>query len=250
MKVSQISKFTVFAALFSLAACAPAGDKAGCTDCGTTPVTAAGGGTNSPSNSNGGGNLPNIDLEGNLSGGTFANSRVVNLDMKLQELVLTLPLPIGSITFSGASATVPFPKVPGARITMGTQNGRPAVELRVPLKKLVKGVEDLDPAKLPNGDPLPAVAGGEMPSTAVSINTSKKQSVALYMQKTMVGLFVSTSFDISGGTGIQLTLPILDKQKRVLGYVTNIAKKGTYLPGVFMVFQLPADIARSLDNYF
>ena len=180
-----------------------------------------------------------------MSGGTYGDNSVIGIDKTTKELIVTFPVLTTPVLDSGI-ASIPIPDIPGARLTMEpTANGGQTLALRIPLDKVIRGVALLPPSKLPNGDPLPAVADGELPSAAVQFPISRTK-VTVYLAPTEVCLYVDSPFD----PFVSLTLPIRNQARtKTWGYFSTIpAKSNSVKGGFFVSIKLPDDVARAIDN--
>lgn len=196
---------------------------------------------------NGGGTQPgweSINVDGSINGGRFDRTKVVDIDKATKMLVLRMPF-IAGIQI-GVQVPTPIPELPGATIGIeANADGSSALVLRIPLDKVLRGVDFLPKGRLPNGDALPAIPEGELPSLGLSFNNQRDIKGALYLSPTVVGLFINTKFD----PFIRLTLPIRDQARtRTFGYFTSIPAKPGFDGGFFLSFALPDDLARAIDD--
>ncbi len=203
-----------------------------------------GGGVTNPGGGSGGTTIDPVAMDGAISGGRFDQTKVVEIDPTSKMLVMRLPF-IAGFTI-GAEIPLPINGVEGATIGVEMNaDGSSSLVLRLPLAKLLRGVDTLPSSRLPNGDALPAIPEGELPSVGLSFKNSNLKG-ALYLSPTVVGLFVNTKFD----PYIKLTLPIRDEARtRTYGYFTSIPAKGTYDGGFFLSIALPDDLARAIDDW-
>jgi hypothetical protein len=185
--------------------------------------------------------------ETKVSGGSFDGLKVVSIDWKSRMITFRLPM-LASPIFDGASLEVPLPQIPGAFVGIETLQNGSALVVRMPLDRFLKGLKDADPSRLPNGDPLPGVPDGELPSLALDVSQlvgrSSNIKSTLYLAPTVIGVFVSTPFD----PFIRLTFPLRNESKRVMGYFSTVPKKTTFDGGFFLSFALPDDLARELTG--
>lgn len=211
--------------------------------------------TEDPSDSRGGlgGETPlppdelyqNVDLEGKVSGGNYDQHLAIRLDKQNNTIILMLPL--GLNPFVGLIQGH-IPELQGAHFTtVQDDRGQIYLALTVPLSHIIKGGKFSDNvSKLPNGDPLPAVAGGELPSTAINIQNNDKVKAHLYLGKNVLGVFVTSPFN----PYIALTQPIKNKAKtKIIGYFSTVPEKGGFDGGFFMTFVMPPEIAKFLDDH-
>jgi hypothetical protein len=229
----------------SLTACSPGFEtaKSSCsgtaTSCGNGSLGGGGGG-------NGGGQTgwESVNVDGSINGGRFDRTKVVEIDKAAKMLVLRMPF-IAGIQI-GVQVPTPIPELPGATIGIEPNtDGSSSLVLRIPLEKVLRGVDFLPKGRLPNGDPLPAIPEGELPSLGLTFNNQRDIKGALYLSPTVVGLFINTKFD----PFIRLTLPIRDQARtRTFGYFTSIPAKPGFDGGFFLSFALPDDLARAIDD--
>ncbi len=185
-----------------------------------------------------------VEFDGAINGGRFDKTKVVEIDKVAKMLVVRLPF-IAGLSI-GAQIPISIPEIPGTTVGIEpSPDGTSALVLRIPLAKVLRGVDSLPSSRLPNGSPLPAIPEGELPSIGVSFNKSGTLKGALYLSPTVVGLFVATKFD----PYIQLTLPIRDAARtRTFGYFTSVPAKPGFDGGFFVSVALPDDLARAIDD--
>jgi len=186
-----------------------------------------------------------ISVEGAVQGGEHDQEKAVSIDKERKELVLLIPMPPNPLVDSNLN--VPIPEIPGARLGFETQpDGSKALALRIPLERLLRGIEFLPPSRLPNGDPLPAIPDGELPSIAVKISRWADVKATIYLAPSVVGVFVNTPFDPK----FSFTFPIKNKAKtRTWGYLSTVPKKDAFDGGIFLSFVMPEDLARFIDDH-
>lgn len=209
--------------------------------CSAANGSLSGGGTNGGSTS---GDWSAISMDGAINGGRFDRTKVVDIDKTAKTLIVRLPFIAG--VQIGVEAPLPIQEIPGAMIGIEPNtDGSSALVLRLPLAKVLRGVDFLQPGRLPNGDPLPAIPEGELPSLGLSLSRSADIKGALYLSPSVVGLFVNTKFDPT----IRLTLPIRDQARtKTYGYFTSIPAKPGIDGGFFISIALPDDLARAIDD--
>lgn len=190
-----------------------------------------------------------VDLTGKIQGGMYNNSVAMELDKQNHALILYLP--VGTNMFIG-NVSGSIPELPGASFkTVKRQNGTSVVALSIPIKYLIRGIDFLDPAKLPNGDPLPEIPGGELPSLAIKLGDKENVNLYLYVGVSVVAVYVSSPFN----PYMDLTFPVTNKDEtKVVGYFSTVSEKtkdGTkYLGGFFLSTIMPDEISRILDDHF
>lgn len=207
--------------------------------------------TSGGNNASGGGTLPdpqsdfqNMKVDGTVSGGSYGDNEVIAIDKVKKELIVRFP--VLATPFMDPNLMVQVPDIQGAYFTMETMpDGSPTLALRIPLDKVLKGIEFLPPQKLPNGDPLPGVPDGELPAAAVQL-TRTSTKATIYLSPSYVGVYVNSSFD----PYIALTLPIRNEARtKTWGYFSTIPEKKGIAPGGFFIsIKLPDDIARIIDE--
>ena len=186
-----------------------------------------------------------IDLEGKVNGGNYDQHMAIRLDKEKNAIVLMMPL--GMNPFIG-QLEGQIPELKGTQFTTVQDNqGQIYWAISIPLEHIVKGGKFTDNvSKLPNGDPLPAVAGGELPSIGIDIRNSSRVKGQLYLGKSVVGIFVSSQFN----PYISLTQPIKNKAKtQIIGYFSTVPEKNGFDGGFFMTFIMPPKIAEFLDQH-
>lgn len=214
-------------------------------------LTSGGGNNNGNNGSSGGGGstnpnqeFQNLKVDGTVSGGSYGDNEVVSIDKDKKQLIVRFP--ILATPFMDPSLLVQVPQITGASFTMETMpDGSPTLALRIPLDKVLRGVDFLPPTRLPNGDPLPGVPDGELPAAAVQL-TRTSTKATIYLSPSYVGVYVNSEFD----PFIALTLPIRNQARtKTWGYFSTIPAKGPTVPGGFFIsVKLPDDIARIIDE--
>jgi len=188
-----------------------------------------------------------LNVNGAVVGGSFGTVSVLALDKTNKDLLIRLPMLAGGY-LDGASLHLSVPQMGGATLGLeAISTGGSALTLRVPLKALMKGLNTgMDAARLPNGDPLPTVASGELPSVNVPIQPARGISAALYMSQAVVAIYVNSPVD----PYIGLSYPIRDSSRQhTYGTFSTIpAKSKTVNGGFFISIAIPDDIARVIDD--
>jgi hypothetical protein len=185
-----------------------------------------------------------LDVSASIAGSSFGGTRVLDIDKDTKDLILRLPMfPISGL--DGASLSIPIEKIPGAKFSLEPlSRGGSALVLRIPLRAVIRGdVQLSDPQRLPNGDKIPGIASGELPSTAVEILKAKSIVASVYLSKAFVGVFVTTPFD----PYVTLSYP-LKSATRTWGTFSTIAAKSGANGGFFISVQIPSDVARIIDD--
>jgi len=193
------------------------------------------------------------ELQATISGSAFDGAMSVDLDWITKSLVIIVPLPGIDPLMEVLEGNVPG--LSDAFYTFkrdATGNWR--YEVHIPLNKVLGPVDPAESKKLPNGDALPGVPGGELPEVAFSVKGSKNNwSIFLYAGSDAAAVFIPTPFF---NPTLQLTFPLRNSEKtRTVGYFSTIPKKGTANPppvnqsgGFYVSVAIPADLARWIDD--
>ena len=190
-----------------------------------------------------------VDLQGVASnpiiGGTFT---VFHIDTVNNTITLSVPLPVNPFGTGGGSVSYPIPQIPGATVSVGgIGSAQQTLDITVPLRYLVKGLNFDNPTVLPNGNPLPGIPGGELPRIGADFQNSKFQ-IYVYGSVKYFAVFVP----IHGfNPYVNLTFPINNSAgTKTLGYISTVVPQGTYDGGMFMSLVFPAELQAVLDNLF
>ncbi len=218
-----------------------------CTDC-VNPDP-----NNGSSGNNGGGNnnqqpdkIPDdIVIDGEINGGVFDKVSVIELDKDNKMVILRLPLAADPVLLS-AYARIDIPQIPGAMVTIDSLNpGSLVFSVHLPLDVFLDGLDTIEPGTLPNGDPLPQIAGGELPKLGLKIHENDETEAYLYLGANNFGVFVTTPFN----PFIYLTFPIRNKDKtETMGYFTVVPEKNGFDGGFFTSMKIPDELARILED--
>jgi hypothetical protein len=188
-----------------------------------------------------------MKVDGTVTGGRFDKARTIELDKANKQLVIRLPM-LANPYIDGTLINGPIRQLPGASLSLEPlPQGGSALVLRIPLEHVLKGAALSSPSKLPNGDPLPGVPDGELPSLGIQLNNIKNIKATIYLGPTLVGLHVNTPFD----PFIATRWPIRNADAtRTWGYFFTLpAKPSVADGGFFLTFALPDDLARIIDNH-
>lgn len=237
--LNQFLKISILVlALFS---CSPNGFKTG--NEGSSNENSQGGGNNNP---------PaylepipaSVELSGFISSGQFSKLQTVDID-RIQKLLL-LRLPLGPNPYILSIQGV-IPEYPDIQFSTEQDTaGLSYLTLKVPLKYVLRGVTDVNPAKLPNGDALPSIPAGELPRLAFTINTQNNVKLYVYLGVDVVGLYVESPWDPT----VKISSAILNKDKTAtIGWFHMLPAKSGYQGGFFLSFILPGSLAVVLDKY-
>ncbi|MBC7464614.1 MAG: hypothetical protein H7256_01360 [Bdellovibrio sp.] len=193
--------------------------------------------------------LAAVDLKGAVdSNDSNKNQIAFDFDKVRGEFIVMIPMPSG-LAFSPTGSFAKYPDITFSQIL--DPSGKIKFGVRIPVKYIIKGSSFSAPSSLPNGNALPAMPAGqgELPSLALNFPQYNNTQITLYVGVNAIGLFMTLPDNIAFPIGF--TLPIKNKDKtKTFGYLTYIAKKGTYAPGLFVSSIIPPAMARILEDYF
>lgn len=184
-----------------------------------------------------------VEMDGVANGGPNDNTLVVYIDKVNQALILVLPIPMIIPTFG----TTPVSQLDGAKLTSYKgKDGTYYFAVSVPLRKIVREGSFMPKQRLPNGDALPYVPAGELPGFGIAFPQMTNYQIHLYVGVNVAAAFVELPND---GLPFGWISPVKNKAKtKVVGAVGYVAPKGNYDGGMYLAAQLPADLARAIDN--
>ncbi len=187
-----------------------------------------------------------IDFEGKVdkAGSKHNQSLVVVIDKAQQALVVVLPIPL--LGFKEVNTT----QIEGVKLIKYTNSkGEVFPAVSVPLKLVLKGASFLPNEVLPNGDDLPFIPAGELPGFALDLPQIKDRKFYLYIGVNVVAVFVETPELDQLPVHIGFTVPVKNKDKsKVIGALSYVIPKGIHSAGFFVASQLPADLARLIND--
>lgn len=187
-----------------------------------------------------------VSLEGKVekTGSKHNQTLVVVIDKVQQALILVLPIPL--LGFQEVNTT----QIEGVKLikyTNSAGNVFPAVS--IPLKLVLKGASFLPNEVLPNGDDLPFVPAGELPGFALDLPQIKNRKFYVYIGVNVVAVFAETPELDRLPLQVGFTLPVKNKEKtKVVGALSYVIPKGVHSSGFFVASQLPADLARLIND--
>lgn len=212
------------------------------------------GGSSSEASTNNGSSTPpaiennweKVELDGYPSGGGYQKNLVVYIDKENQSIILVLPIPV----IIPIIAPMPIAQLEGAMLTSYTNaNGDTNMAVSIPLGYLVKGGVFRPDERLPNGDRLPFVPAGELPGFGIDFPQMQNYRIHLYIGVNIAAAFVQLPDLPSPIGGITAIFPVKDsKGLKQIGAVGYVGKKGTHKGGMYLAAQLPADLARVIDD--
>ncbi len=219
-----------------------------------SPGTNSGSGQGNSGSGGGGGGTTTPTLEqvtpelrASAQGGEDSGYRILDVDWVRRKIKISFPL--STLPIFGADTSIAFGQImnPANNVALVTaSDGRLYLQFELDIKQFLKGILLTDPAKLPNGQPLPRTPDGELPALAgIVINANKKIKLHIYLGKATIAVYVNSPFMMPLG----ILSPIRSDVGRILGYVGTIASiGGTDKGGFYLTFKLPADVIRLLDD--
>jgi hypothetical protein len=241
MELNKLTKGLLLAIAVMLSAC---GKNGGGFTTGTVSEALKGGSGNGSQ----GGVVDNppaetTNLKGFVSGGQNDGQQVLSFDPVAGEFLLAVPL--GKLIAVSLTSTE-IPQYPGTRLyTSDGNDGTKYIVLAVPLRYILRDVTMEPKGRLPNGDALPEMPGGELPFAAFAI-AKNNVKIYLYVGMDSVGVFVEES-EINPFIG--LSWPIVNQVQQKVGTFALIPEKGSFPGGFFLGIHLDAKIARALDKF-
>lgn len=186
-----------------------------------------------------------LAFKGFINGGPANDKLAVDLDLPNEAILIDVPLIIPYLTMP--EGIMNLKDLSGAKIYTYTDVGlRSHLVLSVPLKYLVKGVDFLNKGRLPNGDPLPGIPSGELPSLSIRLPFADNSEVRLYIGVTVIAIFVTSKVD----PYIPMTFLVRNKeQTKIIGSFSLIPEKNAYSGGLFLAAAFTDEVARVLEEY-
>lgn len=187
--------------------------------------------------------LDENDLQGTISKGLFKNHQAIRIDVANKEVVLSIPLPIPYLVSLPAK---PIPELPGAYYQLGqSASGTYQIEVHIPFSYFLPNASGTYADKLPNGDPLPAIPGGELPRYGIKISESNRD-IFIYIGPSILAVYATTP---EFNPYLPLQFPIKNANKtKIIGYLALVPEKRSYDGGVYLASKLPDGFARFLDE--
>ena len=181
-------------------------------------------------------------LTGDVSQGVHFGRVAIDVNMNKKLLLVHIFLYSLPLMYN-----VTIDDLPGTRVlTTQDQEGRWMLTLELPFEHIINGASLGNPSSLPNGDPLPGIPDGELPSIRVDLDQDRPLYV--YLGVSAVAIFFPTP---SLDPKIGLMYAIKNKNERqTIGYVASIPAKPNYAGGFYGSVLLPKSIANKLDKYF
>lgn len=185
-----------------------------------------------------------VEFNGYQAGGTNNNALVIQIDKVHQSLLFVLPIPMIIPIIS----QIEIPDLPGAYITSYSRpnGGGDSLAVSIPLRYVIKDGIFMPNQKLPNGDDLPYVPAGELPGFAIQFPQMPEYQIHLYIGVNVAAVFAELP-DVGFPLGFLLSVKNQAKTK-VVGAIGYVTPKFTYPGGIYLAAQLPADLARVIDD--
>lgn len=201
-------------------------------------------GDNSDNTNSGLSSYEKLQYKGFISGGANDGTLVIDIDKATDALLVIVPMQVNAYIESTEGEV---PDLPGVKyMTYKDDKGASYFAITVPLRYVLKGASFLAPARLPNGDVLPQMASGELPSVAVTVPGKNKVQLHLYMGVNTVGVYISSPYD----PYLPLQFPIRSKGVEIIGYFHTVPAKSGFDGGFFLNMQMPDSIATIIDDHF
>lgn len=187
-----------------------------------------------------------VELNGYPSGGSYSKNLVIYIDRANQSLIFVLPVPVIIPIIS----EMRIPDLPDAKLMTYTDAGGGSnLAVSIPLRYIVKGAVFRPDQRLPSGDALPYVPAGELPGFAIDFPQMTNYRIHLYVGVNIAAVFAELPDLPSPIGGITAIFPVKDaKGLKQIGAVGYVGKKGTYKGGAYLAAQLPAELARVIDD--
>lgn len=198
--------------------------------------------------------LSAVDLKGQVQDSSgllgFNGALALDFDKVRGEFIIMVPMPSGLI-FNPTGSFTQYPDIKFGPVFDAT--GKMKIAIRVPLKYVLRGVNTVNPAKLPSGEDLPLMPAGknELPSLALQFPQNNNIQLHLYIGINALAVYMTLPNQVSLPLPFNITLPLKNKDKTLTtGYLTYVTAKNGYAPGLFVSTIIPASVARVLEDYF
>lgn len=107
-------------------------------------------------------------------------------------------------------------------------------------------VSIIDPTKLPNGDELPGIPGGELPKLAVGYPVNENVTLYIYLASKYIGVFAETP---KVNPYVKTTFPLKDlTQSKIVGYLSTVPAKSGYNGGFWLSMVVPGELSRLIED--
>jgi len=211
-----------------------------------------GGGSSNPSPNN---PFGQIDLQGAVSGGQYANFQVVTIDPTAKTITFAFPIP-APIAGTVPQIGVQVPQIPGGTITIQPDaNGEWSASLTMPLSDLFTGINYGNPATLPNGEQLPGLVSmglGTLPMLEITVPLSGTSNLSFYLygnSKALAIFYPTPSLPIAA----DLIWQVVSKKNKVMGhfgFIGTVPPTGTpkFPGGLYGDYIIPVGLPVAIGN--
>ncbi len=186
-----------------------------------------------------------IPKEGEIAEGPLQGTRAYTIDQKTNSVLFEMPL------FGGKNSSKTAIKgIPGGTFEVLNKTARVNIPLQYLSTNSIQpqgNVSLIDPTKLPNGDPLPGIPGGELPKIAAGpINVRDGVDLYIYLASKYVGVFAETK---NVNPYVKMTFPIKDLgQTQIVGYFSTVPAKGNFPGGFWLSMVIPPELQRLIED--
>ena len=191
-----------------------------------------------------------VSTAGYVQGGPWSNAQVLTINPTTETITLQVPFPAAPV--GGVGVSIPVTEIPGATVSISEDTtGQWYFEFTMPLSYLVKGIAYQNPTTLPNGQPLPAIPAGELPSIAahVTVGGSSTNFYVYGSVKYFAIFFPTPNFN----PYVSLQFPIMNSANtEILGYFDTLADSTSTSndAGLYLALVFPQDLQLLLDDLF
>lgn len=201
------------------------------------------GGQSNPPSAGSGADWNAIELDASIDNSIIGSHKVLELDRASRSVIIRLPFLPGLPLVS--TQPVPVAGIPGATSQLTVIDNSTYWVFRLPVETWLKGVQSLPKGRLPNGDRLPSIPDGELPSTGLAIDRNGQLRGSVYLGPTVIAFFIATRFDPI----LAWEVPIRNSSRtRTYGHFAAVPAKAGASGGFFMALALPSDLARAIDD--
>lgn len=195
--------------------------------------------------------LARLDFKGQVDEpGEFNQKRVLDFDKQNGNFIIKLPLPFG---FFVGVLEVSIPSLPGATMQSVSDETGNYLALSIPARYILHGVQFLPSNRLPNGQALPSIPSGELPTLAISLPGKNDMRVHLYLGVNVFAAYLELDKFNNPRLSIipRLTFPVKSRDGlKIMGYLSLISPTQANPGGIFVATPIPAELAKIIDDYF
>jgi len=189
--------------------------------------------------------IGDIEVEDSSSPLSFLNGGNFYIDVNTKKMILSFPmgrLLMGlPITISGK-----IKELAGAYIEIGTNffTGKTEFRIQMPLEFIVGDGPQFSVRSLPNGDPLPMVPSGSLPSIKIN-KVLGSTPLYLYLGSGVIAAYIESSL----APNIAMTMPIPpDLSKTPIGVLATVPKQTDFKGGFYISINLPPSFADAIET--